>query len=100
MRKLLSFLWSAQVSDVFVLRLPLLSLFRFLGLAQAVEDAVHLLDVVFLDVTLVLVIVVVTLVLVVVVINATLLPDNEVLFPHAPAPTPTADLAVVALFLS
>ena len=105
----LSFLWSAQVSVVFVLLRPLLSFFRFQGLAHAVEDAVRLLVVASLDVTpvlvvvsvtLVLVAVVVTLVLDVVVVNVILLADDEVLLPHAPAPTPTAALAVVALFIS
>ena len=95
-----SFLWSAQVSDVFVLRQPLLSFFRFQGLAQAVEDTVRLLVVATSDVTLALVVVVVTLAHVVVVVNVILLLDNEVLFSHAPALTPTAALAVVALFLS
>ena len=98
---LLSFLWSAQVSDVFVRRLPLL-FFRFQGPSHAVEDAVRLLVVVFFDVTLVLVNVVLSLVLAapVVAVSAILLADDEVLFPHAPAPTPTATLAVVALFFS
>ena len=97
----LSFLWSAQVSDVFVPRLPLLSFFRFNGLTHAVEDAVRLLVVVFLDVNLFLN-VVVTLVLnaTVVAVNAILLADDKVLLPHALAPTPTAALAVFALFLS
>ena len=73
---LLSFLWSAQVSYVFLLLLPLLSFFRFQVLTHAVEDAVHLLVVASLNVTLV-VVVVVTLVLatvfVVAVVNVTLL---------------------------
>ena len=101
----LSFLWSAQVSDVFVPRLPLLSFFRFQVLARAVEDAVRFLVVVFLDVALVLVVVVVvavTLVLAatVVAVNAILLAVDKVLIPHAQAPTPTVALAVVALFFS
>ena len=82
---LLSFLWSAQVSDVFVL-LPVLSFFRFQGFAHAVEDAVRLLFVASLDVTLVLV-----------VVKVTLLAGDEILFPRAPAPTPTAALAVFAV---
>ena len=116
----LSFFWSAQVSDVFVLLRPLLSFFRFGGLAHAVEDAVrllvfvsfavaHVLVVVF--VTLVLAAVVVTLVLaavvvslviaaVVVVLIAILLAVDEAIFIHAPAPTPFDALAVVALILS
>ena len=113
-----SFLWSARVSEVFVLRRPLLSLFRLQGLAHAVEDANRLLVVATLDVTLVLVLVVavvsVTLVLVVVVVvnvillfvvavaavNAILLADDKVLSPHALALTETAAPAVVSLFLS
>ena len=91
---LLSFLWSAQVSDVFVHRLSLLSLFRFQGLAHAVEDAVSLPFVASLDVTLVLAAVVVA------VVNVTLLASDEIPFPHAPAPTLTAALAVLAMFLS
>ena len=85
---LLSFLWSAQVSYVFLL-LPLLSFIRFQVLAHAVEDAVHLLVVASLDLTLVLVVVVVV----------TLVAGDGVLFLHAPALTPTGVLAVVALFL-
>ena len=56
-----------------------------------------------LDVTPVhAVVVVVTLVLAaaVVAVNAILFVEDEVLFPRAPAPTPTAAFAVVALFLS
>ena len=110
---LLSFFWSAQVSYVFLLLLPLLSFFRFQVLAHAVQDAVHLLVVASLDVTLVLDVVVVTLVLVVVVVtlvlaavvlvavvNVTLLAGDEILFLHAPALTPTGALAVVALFFT
>ena len=92
----MSFLWSAEVSDVFVLRLPLLSFFRFQVLAHAVEDAARLLLVASFDVAHVLVAVVV----VVAVVNVTLLAGDEILFPHIPAPTPTAALAVVALLLS
>ena len=88
---LLSFLWSAQVSDVIVFPFPLLSIFRFQRFAHVVEDVVCLLFVASLDVTLVLVIVVV---------NVTILAGNEILFSHAPASTPTAALRVVALFLS
>ena len=105
----LSFFWSARISDVFVLLRPLLSFFRF-QLAPAVEDAVCLLVVGSLDVisvlvvgvTLVLVAVVVVLFLaaVVVVVTVIFLAGDEVIFLHAPALTPTADLAVVALFLS
>ena len=69
--------------------------FLFQGLAQAVEDAVHLLVAVFLDVTPVLVVVVV-----VAVVNVTLPAGDEVIFLHAPALTPTGALAVVDLFLS
>ena len=87
---LLSFLWSAQVSDVFALRRLQLSFFRFQGLAQAVKDTVCLLVVASLDVTLVLV----------VVVNVIFLADDEVLFPHASALTSTAALAVIAVFLS
>ena len=90
----LSSLWSAQVAGVFVVIRPLLSFFRFQGLAHAVEDAVRLLVVASLDVTPVLVVVVLTVVIVI------LLAGDEVLFLHAPALTPTAALAVVALFLS
>ena len=106
MQMLLSFLWSAQVSYVFLLLLSLLSFFRFQVLAHAVEDAVHLLVVASLEVTLVLVVVVRTLVLaavvvvVVAVVNVTLLAGDEVLFLHAPALTATGALAIVALFLS
>ena len=92
---LLSFFWSAQISDVLVLRLPLLSFFCFQRLAHAVNDAVRLLFVASLDVTLVLVAVVF-----VAVVNLTLFAGDEVLFSHAPAPTPTANFTVVALFLS
>ena len=92
--------WWAQVSDVFVLRLPLLSFFRFQGLAHAVKDVVRLLFAASLDVILALVAVVVTLVLVVAVVSVTLLSGDEVLFLHAPALTPTGALAIVALFLS
>ena len=78
--------------------------FCFQGLAHAVEDAVHLLVVASLDVTLVLVVVVVTLVLAAVVVvaavNVTLLAGDEFLFLHAPALTPTVALAIVALFRS
>ena len=78
--------------------------FCFQGLARNVEDAVRLFVVVFLDVALVLVVVVVvvavTLVLAatVVAVNAILLAVDEVIFPHAPAPKPTAAHAVAALF--
>ena len=64
----LSLLWSAQVSDVFVLCRLQHSVFRFQGLAHAVEDAVRLL-VASLDVTPV-----------VVVVNVILVPDDEVYF--------------------
>ena len=92
----LSFLWSAQVSVVIVLRRPLLPFVRFQGLAHAFEGAVRLLVVASLDVTPLVVVVVVVVVIVVVI----LLAADEVLFPHAPALTPTVALAVVALFLS
>ena len=59
----LSFLWPAQVSDVFVLLLPLLSFFRFQGFAHAVENAVFY--VASSDIIPALVAVVVTLVFVV-----------------------------------
>ena len=112
----LSFQWSAQVSDVFVLRRPLLSFFRFKGLAHVVENVTRLLVVAILDVTLVLVVVVVvnvTLVLaavvvtivhvagvVVAVVIVILLANGDVLFPQAPTLTPTAALAVFVLFPS
>ena len=81
---------------------PLLSFFRFQGLAPAVDDAVRLLVVASLEVTPALVVVVVNLVLaaVVVVLIIILLAGDEVLFLHAPALTPFVALAVVALFLS
>ena len=77
----------------------------FLSFSRAVRlvaslDVTPVLVVVVVSVTLVLVAVVVTLVLVVVaVVNVILLADDEVLFPHAHAPTQTAALIVVALFL-
>ena len=103
---LLSFRWSAQVSDVFVLRLILLSFFRFQGLTNAFEVAARLLFVASLDVNLVLVVVVVSvnLVLVAVIFVAVVivirLAGDEVVFLHSNAPTPTGAFAVVALFLS
>ena len=107
---LLSFLCSAQVSDVFVLRLPLLSFFRFQGLTYTFEVAVRLLFVASLEVTLLVVVVVVvvvvsvTLVLVAVIFVAVVivirLAGDEVLFLHAAAPTPTGAFAVVALRFS
>ena len=107
----LSFFWSAQVSDVFVLRLPLLSFFRFQGLTHTFEVAVRLLFVASLDVTLVAVVVVVVVVVVsvtlvlfavifVAVVIVIRLAGDEVLFLHATAPTPIGAFAVVALFLS
>ena len=105
----LSFLLSAQISDVFVIRRPLLSFFSFQGLVHTVENAVCFRVVAFLtlllfavavvSLTLVLVVVVVVVV-VIVVVNAILLADAIVLFPHVPVLTPTATLAVVALFHS
>ena len=62
----LSFLWSAQISDVFVLLRPLLSFFHFQGFPHAVEDAVRLLVVAILDVTPILVVVVVSVTLILV----------------------------------
>ena len=111
----LSFLWSVQVSDVFVLLRPLLSFFCFQGLTHDVANVIRLLGFSILNATLVLVVfvvnvtlvlidVVVTLALVAVVVVAdviiVLLAEDKVLFPHAPALTPTAALAVVALFPS
>ena len=115
---LLNFLWSAQVSDVFLLRRPLLSFFCFEALNLSFEDAVRLLVVPSLGVTpvvvvvvvvvvkvsLVLIAVVVALVLaaavVVAVVNVILLADGEFLFPRAPALAPTSAVGVVALFPS
>ena len=93
----LSFHWSAQISDVFVVRRPLLFFFRFKRLVHAVEDAVRLLVVASLNVTLVLV---VDVVVVVVVVNIISLADVQVLFLHAPVLTPTVAISIVALFLS
>ena len=86
----LCFFWPVQASDVFGVRLPLLSFCRFQGLAHAVKDAVRISAVAALDVTLVLV----------VVVNVIFLADDEVLFHRAPALTPTAAFPVVSLFLS
>ena len=109
----LSLLWSAQVSDVFVLLRPLLSFFRFQGFAYAFEDAVLLLVVASLHVIPVLVVICVALVLVDVVVTLVIaavvfvavviviiLSSDKVLFLHAPYPIPAAGLAVVALFVS
>ena len=90
---LLSFLWSAQASDVFVLCWPLLSLLGFQKLTHAVEDAVRFLVFASLDVTLVADVVVE-------VVNVILLAADENLFPHSPALTRPAALAVVASFFS
>ena len=102
---LLGFLWSAQVSDVFVVCRPLLFLFRLQGLTHAVGDAVCLLFVASLDVTplLVAVVAVVNVTLfaanvVVAVVIVNLLAGTKILYRPAPALTPTPALAAAALF--
>ena len=64
----------------------------FFPFSRARSDVFRLPIVAILDVILVLV--------AVVAVNVILIADDKVLFPHAPALTPTAALAVVALFLS
>ena len=78
-----------------------LSFLHFQGLAHASEDAVHFIVVVTIDITFVLVVVVVVVAVVVVAVvavNAILLADDKIQFPHVPASTATVVLAVVALF--
>ena len=109
---LLNFLLPVQLPDAFALRL---SFFHFRGLTHAVEDADRVLvaaslDVilVFVDVVLVVVVVVVVVVavnvilvlVVVAAVNVILFVDDDVQFPHAPALTPNAALAVISLRLS
>ena len=88
---LLNFLLSTHFPFAFALRRFLFSFLCFRALAQVFANVARLLVVASLDVTLVLV---------VVVVNVILLADDDVLFHHAPALTPTVALAVVALFLS
>ena len=99
---LLNFLLSVQCPNAFALIRFQLSFLHFQGLAHASEDAVHFIVVVTIDITFVLVVVVVFVVVVVVAVavNAILLADDEIQFPHVPASTATVALAVVALFLS
>ena len=102
---LLSFLWSAQVSDVFVVCRPLPFLFRLQGPTHAAGDAVCLLFVASLDVTTLLVAVVAVVNVtvfaanvVVAVVTVNLLAGDKILFCPAPALSPTPALAAAALF--